>query len=117
MPGAAQPVSKNNREAFVWREVCQGWTLVDAPNLHVIQERMPSKTFELRHMHEHTRQLYFILEGEATVVINGDTLTLTVGEGVDIPAGIPHQMRNDSAADLEFLVISTQRPREDRTDL
>jgi mannose-6-phosphate isomerase-like protein (cupin superfamily) len=114
---AATPVSKATANSFVWREVCEGWTLVDAPGLHVIQERMPAHTFELSHVHEVTHQLYFVLEGHATVVSEADRFSLAAGDAIEIPPGVPHQMRNDADLDLEFLVVSSQRPREDRFDL
>ena len=111
-------ISKRNAPSFAWRDVCEGWTLADSPSLHVIQERMPPQTFELRHRHEKTWQFYFVLTGEATIEHDGLLETLGPGEGLEIPARIPHQMRNDSATnDLEFLVASSQRPREDRIDV
>jgi mannose-6-phosphate isomerase-like protein (cupin superfamily) len=116
-PSAPRTISKKNATAFTWRDTCEGWTLVDIPHLHVIQERMPTKTFELRHVHHHTRQFYYVLDGEAAVEIDKSTNRLDAGEGIEIPVGVPHQMRNDSQGHLEFLVISTGRPREDRTDL
>jgi len=117
MPERGRPISKLTADSFVWREVCEGWTLLDAPSLHVIQERMPPQTYELRHEHQQTHQLYFVLEGNATVEHADDRIEVQAGQAVDIRAGIPHKMRNDSQADLEFLVISSQRPREDRRDL
>lgn len=114
---ATRKISKKSATTFAWRETCEGWTLMDTPQLHVIQERMPAKTFEVSHVHHRTHQFYYVLDGEAVVEIDNSTNRLEAGEGIGIPAGFPHQMRNDSRKHLEFLVISTQRPREDRTDL
>jgi mannose-6-phosphate isomerase-like protein (cupin superfamily) len=111
------PISKDNAHHEIWREVCDGWTLASSARLHVIQERMPPSTFELRHRHAHTQQFYYVLDGEATVDIDGRRETLTAGTGIEIHAGVTHQLRNDSAAPLEFLVISSQPPRHDRIDL
>lgn len=111
------PISKATAQSFPWRDVCLGWTLLDSPTLHVVQERMPPAMFELRHLHQHTRQLYFILEGSASVEREGERFTLGVGEAIEIAPGIPHQMRNDSRDDIEFLVVSSGQPRKDRTDL
>ncbi|MBB6019041.1 mannose-6-phosphate isomerase-like protein (cupin superfamily) [Paenibacillus sp. JGP012] len=38
-------------------------------------------------------------------------------EGIEIPPGAPHQMQNQSEADVEFLVISHPTTRGDRTEL
>lgn len=111
------PIGKESAAAFIWRDVCSGWTLVDQPSLHVIQERMPPGTFELRHVHERTHQFYYVILGQATVKCDAGCFELAAGQGIEIPPRLEHQMRNDSEADLEFLVISTQRPREDRRDV
>lgn len=111
------PIGKDSAPAFTWREVCLGWTLVDQPNLHVIEERMPPGTFELRHVHESTRQFYFVLQGRATVESAVGRFEVSAMQGIEIPPRHEHQMRNESDIDLEFLVISTRRPREDRQNV
>lgn len=111
------PVSKAIVDAFVWREICHGWTLLDRPNLHVVQERMPPQTFELRHVHTETHQFYFVLEGRATIERGNDEFHVERAQAIEIPPGCVHKMRNDSQSDLEFLVISSHRPRDDRQDL
>jgi len=110
-------IGKDNAPAFTWREVCLGWTLVDQPSLHVIEERMPPGTFELRHVHTSTHQFYFVLEGRATVVSDAGRFEVAAMHGIEIPPRLEHQMRNESDTDLEFLVISTRRPREDRRNV
>jgi mannose-6-phosphate isomerase-like protein (cupin superfamily) len=78
---------------------------------------MPAKTCELRHVHEATVQFYYVLDGQADVVVGDETVTLSPGEGIEIAPGAPHQMRNDSGDPLEFLVASSRPPRSDRADL
>ena len=110
-------VTKESAPHFIWGDVCDGWELLDTSSLHVIRERMPPGTFELRHLHQHVRQLYFVLEGTASVDLDGKLHTLAAGEAIVIEPPLPHQMRNDSSAPLEFLVISSAPPRDDRHDL
>lgn len=78
---------------------------------------MPPSTFEVRHVHSETHQFYYVLEGEATVELDGDRVRAAQGEGIEIPPGTVHQMRNDGDGYLEFLVMSSQPPRSDRVDL
>jgi len=111
------PVGKDNVTAAEWSEGCLGWTLVDQPDLHVIEERMAPGTSELRHVHESTRQFYFVLRGTATVESGARRTEVTAMHGIEIPPRLEHQMRNESGTDLEFLVISTQRPRDDRRNV
>jgi Ala-tRNA(Pro) deacylase len=101
----------------IWGDGCASWTLTDHENLHVQREHMPPGTTEQRHLHARVRQLYYVLSGDAVVRFDDRDAELAPGGSVDVPPGTPHQIRNDSSADLEFLVISTSAPRADRVDL
>jgi len=109
-------INKSIAPRTVW-EAGESWTLTDQPHLHVLQERMPPGSAERRHLHSAVEQLYYVLEGVATVRFDDHEETLRPGEAVPVPAAAPHQLRNDSADALEFLVISSSAPRLDRVDL
>lgn len=111
------PVGLHNAERFAWGDGCEGWTLLADPQLHVVRERMPPGAAEQRHHHEQTVQLYVILDGTATVEIAGHDRFVTAGESIELPPGASHQIRNDTTEPLEFLVASSQPPRDDRSDL
>jgi mannose-6-phosphate isomerase-like protein (cupin superfamily) len=108
------PISKSNAEHYIWGGHCDGWHLVKNPQLSVIQERMPPGTAEVRHFHHHAQQFFYMLAGEAVMEVNGNSMVLTAGEGIWIPAGTTHQMTNDSADDVHFLVISQPPSHGDR---
>jgi len=63
-------------------------------------------TSEVRHHHEKAQQFFFILLGAASMEIEGETISLSAGEGVHIPPGRRHQIRNESSNPVRFLVIS-----------
>jgi mannose-6-phosphate isomerase-like protein (cupin superfamily) len=109
-------ISKQNAEHYIWGDNCDGWYLVKNKDLSVIHECMPVNTSEVRHYHNQARQFFFVLSGTATLEINGERLTLNPEEGVEIPPLTPHQMRNESNQDVEFLVISQPTSRGDRVD-
>ncbi len=100
--------------SYTWGEACTGWHLVKNTQLGVIQETMPSGTAEVRHYHQQAQQFFYILHGEATFELAGATLRLGPGEGVHVAPGQPHQLRNDSAEALGFLVVSTPHAHGDR---
>lgn len=110
-------IDRDSAEHRAWGDGCEAWTFVAHPDLHVMLERMPAGTAERPHRHAHVRQLYFILSGSATVLVDGDEAQLDRGQALAIAPGSAHQMRNDSAHPLEFLVISSSAPREDRIEL
>ena len=109
-------INKSIASRNVW-DGGESWTLTDQPHLHVQQERMPPGRAERRHLHGAVEQLYYVLEGVATVRFDDHEETLRPGDAVYVPAAAAHQLRNDSPDALEFLVISSSPPRQDRIDL
>ncbi|MEK8128076.1 cupin domain-containing protein [Paenibacillus filicis] len=108
------PISKETAEHYKWGEDCDGWFLVNEADRSVIHERMPPGTAEVKHYHVKAKQFFFMLAGTATMELNGQMLELGPGQGVAVEPGVPHQIRNDSEADTEFLVISNPATKGDR---
>jgi mannose-6-phosphate isomerase-like protein (cupin superfamily) len=54
------------------------------------------------------------LSGEAVLELQGARHVLTLQSGLEVPPGAPHQLRNEGAQDLWFLVISQPRAQGDR---
>lgn len=110
-------VDKFSAEHYTWGQNCDGWHLVRTPEMSVIQEHMPPHTSEVRHVHAHARQFFFILSGEAVVEVNGEMHRLCAHQGVEIPPQTPHQMMNPSDEGLEFLVVSCPPSHGDRMNI
>ena len=107
-------VDRSNARHYRWGEVCDGWHLLERDDLSVIEERVPAGASEVRHSHRRSRQFFYILEGAAVLELAGVRHVLGPGQGLEIPPGAPHQFRNDSDADVRFLVISMPTTRGDR---
>lgn len=107
-------VSIKNAEQYFWGEKCDGWHLAKSSGLSVIQERVPYGCSEVRHYHERSEQFFYVLSGIATIEVDGDTFQLAVGTGIHVPAGTPHQLSNQHADNLMFLVTSTPPSHGDR---
>jgi mannose-6-phosphate isomerase-like protein (cupin superfamily) len=75
---------------------------------------MPAGTAEVRHFHHNAQQFFYMLAGEAVMEAEGRAMGLIAGEGIWIPAGTSHQMRNDSGDEVHFLVISQPISHGDR---
>jgi uncharacterized cupin superfamily protein len=114
-----QPTSRAVGQEYGWGDGCQGWHLVRAQNLSVIEERMPPGTREARHWHARARQFFYVLTGTLTLEVEGVTHSLSARTGIELPQGTAHQAINDTTADVEFLVISEPPSHGDRheTDL
>lgn len=108
------PVSRTNASHYVWGGTCDGWHLVQATGLSVIEERMPPGTHEMPHRHAHARQFFYVLSGTLTMDVEGTRHRLGPHAGLELPPGAAHQAINDSDADVEFLVVSTPPSHGDR---
>jgi len=106
--------SKHNSPHYTWGNNCEGWRLLDSPSLSVIHERMPPAMSEVKHYHEKAQQFFFILSGTATFYFEDEMVQVNEKEGLHIPAGKIHQIKNESAEAIEFLVISEPTTKEDR---
>ena len=111
------PISPSTAPHYTWADVCDGWKLVAQPSMSVIQERMPAGTQEVRHKHSRVRQFFYVLRGELTLEVDGVTHKLPPEHGLEVAPQQVHQARNESGADVEFLVMSDGVSREDRTEV
>lgn len=109
-------IEKGNASHYTWGAGCDGWHLVKAPALSVIQERMPPGTSEVRHHHAVARQFFFVLSGALELEVAGEGVQLGAGQGVEIAPGVPHQARNRSREPVEFLVVSQPPSHGDRIE-
>ena len=110
-------ISINNAEQYVWGEICDGWHFLKRDDMSVIQERVPAGGAEVMHYHNVARQFFYILEGEATMVLENQEVVLQKGDGIEIAPQVKHQFRNRSNADVYFLVVSIPSTRGDRVNL
>jgi mannose-6-phosphate isomerase-like protein (cupin superfamily) len=78
---------------------------------------MPPHTSEVRHYHQKARQFFFVLSGKATMEVNDVREVIHARQGIEILPNTPHQIFNESAHDLEFLVISQPPTRGDRVEV
>jgi mannose-6-phosphate isomerase-like protein (cupin superfamily) len=109
-------VSTKNAEHYIWGEVCDGWHLLKRDDMSIIQERVPAGAAEVMHFHTKAHQFFYILEGEGIMVFEGEPVILHKGDGLEIPPLIRHQFRNQSTAEVHFLVISVPTTRGDRVN-
>lgn len=109
-------MNRETADAYYWGDGrCQAWRLLEGQDLTVVEEIMPPGTSEHRHSHTFSRQFFYVLEGEAEMDVAERTHSLSVGDGVMVAPKQAHCIRNVSAADVRFLVISAPRAAGDRT--
>ncbi len=111
------PTSAATASHYTWGEGCDGWHLMRAANLSIIEERMPAGTCETRHWHARSAQFFYVLRGTLTLEVEGARHLLPPRTGIELPQGTAHQAKNDTTDDVDFLVISTPPSRADRIEV
>ena len=106
---AAQPLKH-----YIWGDGCDGWNLVDRPELSVKQERMPPHTAETEHYHQKARQFFYILTGKAVFETAEGRIEVGAGQGLEIGPGLKHRIKNESETELIFILCSQPSTANDR---
>lgn len=109
--------NKNNVPHYTWGNGCDGWPLVDTPQLSVKQEVMPPGTQEQLHFHNQAQQYFFVLHGTATFYCDDDEYIVSEKTGILIRPATRHYIANKSNTTLEILVISQPSANYDRINL
>ena len=65
------PISTANADHYSWGGQCDGWHLVRAQGLSVIEERMPPGTAEVKHWHTRARQFFYVVSGTLVMDVEG----------------------------------------------
>ena len=113
----ANVASIQNAEHYTWGDNCDGWFLLKDQSVHVIQERMHPGTGEKLHVHNRSRQFFYVLRGELTMALGQQNVLIRTGEGLEVEPKVPHQARNNSQDNVEFIVISCPPSHDDRTNI
>jgi mannose-6-phosphate isomerase-like protein (cupin superfamily) len=95
-----------NAAHYKWGNNCDAFVLLNDKNLSVKFEKMPAGTSGEKHFHKYSQQYFFILKGEATFDLENKNIFLKENEGIHIEQGKVHRIINNSACEIEFLVIS-----------
>jgi mannose-6-phosphate isomerase-like protein (cupin superfamily) len=59
------------------------------------------------HVHARDDETVYIIEGELTAVLNGEPRSLSAGESIFLPRGIPHQLMNMSGSPCRYILVGT----------
>lgn len=108
---------KDRAPHYRWQGNCDAWALVARPDLSVKQERMPAGAVEVAHRHRMARQVFYVLEGRLTLVLEDQSYGIGPGEAIEVPPGTLHQARNASLVPVMFLVISCPDTEGDRHEV
>jgi len=101
---------------YQWGNNCGAWNFVDEPSLSVKLETMPPGSAEEKHFHNHARQFFYILKGEASFEVDHEIIVVKASQGIYIQANQKHKISNPGDTELEFLLTSQPSATNDRLD-
>ena len=107
-------IDRARAEHYTWGGVCDGWHLLKAEGLSVIEERIPPGGSEVRHFHERAHQFFYVLKGVLSFELDGKDYSLHPRQGLEVKPGTPHRVFNRGTEDAEFIVVSHPPSHADR---
>jgi mannose-6-phosphate isomerase-like protein (cupin superfamily) len=83
-------------------------SLLDRTNAPVAKHSLAEATLEpgqatRRHYHRESEEIYYLIEGEGEMEIDGERRRVAAGDAVLIPPGARHSIRNVAAEPLRLL--------------
>ena len=73
-----------------------------------VKEIIVKPNQRLSYQYHHKRsEAWVVVQGIATVTLDGKDINYSVGKIVDIPVGMKHRVRNDEKEDLIFIETQT----------
>jgi mannose-6-phosphate isomerase-like protein (cupin superfamily) len=79
-----------------------------ARNLSVTWLALPAGESQQLRSHEEAEQAYVVVRGTGTMVVSGDTQSVSEGDLILVPPATEHSIRNDGGED--FALVSIQSP-------
>ncbi len=113
----AKKITVQKAERSQWGNAGAGWVLSRSAEVSVAERCLAPGVREVKHYHEKAWQFFYVLAGEGVIHVDGEELTLSRGEAVEVPAGARHQMVNAGEGELCFLVTSVPNTEGDRIEL
>ena len=84
---------------------------------HLLQVvTIPPHTRQRVHSHHRQTEVFYVLEGETTITINGVDYSAKPGDSFICSPGDAHNLWNKTNRDFKLLVFKINKPREQDTD-
>jgi quercetin dioxygenase-like cupin family protein len=74
---------------------------------------IPPKSAIQDHYHKTSREFYYVMAGESTLVVNGKPARLRPGDMLLTEPGDVHSLQNEGSEDFKLLVFKTNAEQED----
>lgn len=102
-----------NLQAKEWAHGCFAWEYFSSRELSVKLEKMAPGSKSEPHVHKRSKQVFFIIKGEAHFSLDAEEYTLKPFDGINVLPTQKHWIANASDGELLFLLVSSPRTEED----
>lgn len=109
--------SKTDKNHYTWGDNCDAWTLMQSDNIIIKEEKMPPNTEERLHFHNEVEQVFYIINGKASFLIEEKEYLVSKNEGIKVHSKASHKISNKGSEELHFLVISLPGYPNDRVNV
>jgi len=75
--------------------------------------RYAPNAYVAEHVHEVQEQVYYVLEGEGVLTLDGERHLMRPHDYVYVPPGVRHSFTNTGVAGLVFIVVTTPADDEE----
>jgi len=101
-------INRENVAVFTTKDTSTIREILAPRNSSLVQQSLAEATLApgaktQAHIHPGTEEIYYILSGTGCMAIEGEQRQVAAGDGIAIPAGKRHQIRNTGVQDLIFL--------------
>jgi len=105
IPRTQSAMPNNRGTTFYQRAFARGHDGVVGPWECVDYMTIPAGTQFGVHIHDGSEELYFILKGAGTALLDGEERPVEVGDLLMLRNGGAHGLRNDGPEDIELLCV------------
>jgi mannose-6-phosphate isomerase-like protein (cupin superfamily) len=101
-------INRDDVSAFTTKDTSTIREILAPRNSSLVEQSLAEATLRpgaktQAHLHPQTEEIYYILSGCGCMAIESEQQSVSVGDGIAIPAGSRHQILNTGHVDLVFL--------------
>lgn len=85
-------------------------TIFESPRLMVGLNAFEPGQAHALHTHAGMDKVYYVIEGEGVFLLEGSAMPMRAGDMLVAPDGVPHGVRNSSAARLLVMAVLAPSP-------
>jgi mannose-6-phosphate isomerase-like protein (cupin superfamily) len=105
---SVEVINRDQSRPFITKDRSEIRSILDRTNSTVTNQSLAEATVPPgaeteAHFHPRTEEIYYVLRGRGLMILGDERKAVGPGDGIMIPPGIPHRIRNIGEGPLVFL--------------